>query len=85
MHACTYCINYNNFYYTHSVTLSIYSKLNPRLTEADQFEIIKIVTDSIIPATMLSPNTKRKEITVVTTSTHHTKHTSHTTHYTQST
>ena len=46
------------------------SKLNPRLTEADQFEIIKVTTDSIIPAPTLSPNTKRKDITVVSGSLH---------------
>lgn len=48
----------------HSLTVA--SKLEPLLSDAEQFEILKTVTDSTIPAPTLSPNMKRKDITIVT-------------------
>ena len=41
------------------------SKLEPFLTEADQFDIIKVTTDYVLPLPALSPNTRKKDITVV--------------------
>ena len=43
----------------------VYSKLNPQLSDADQFDAIKVSIDSVLPVPLLSPNTKRKEVTVV--------------------
>lgn len=41
----------------------IISKLNPKLTPADQFDIIKVSTDSVFPLPLgnISPNMKKKE------------------------
>jgi hypothetical protein len=39
-------------------------KLEPFLTDAEQFEVIKITTECCLPSPTLSPNTKRKDITI---------------------
>lgn len=44
--------------------LSTLVKLQPRLSDADQFDMIKIATDHVIPAPTLSPNTRRRDITI---------------------
>lgn len=42
-----------------------HSKLEPYLTDADQYDIINVTTDTVLPAPSLSPNIKRKDITIV--------------------
>ena len=45
------------------LTLSLLSKLEPKFSEADQFDVIKISTDSVFPLPlMVSP--KKKEVVV---------------------
>ncbi|XP_011410499.2 PREDICTED: maestro heat-like repeat-containing protein family member 1 [Amphimedon queenslandica] len=39
-------------------------KLEPYLTDADQYDILNVSTDAILPSPPLSPNTKRKDITI---------------------
>ena len=43
------------------------SKLNPKLSPADQFDVIKVSTDCVFPLPLgnISPNLKKKEMGIV--------------------
>ena len=43
----------------------LYSKLNPKLTPADQFDIIKVTTDSVFPLPSEGGNGKKKDVVLV--------------------
>ena len=48
-----------------SLTTFFSSKLKPKLSEADQFDIIKVCTDSVLGVPVQSPVLKKKDPVVV--------------------